>query len=792
MDICLNQLPFLDRRDDCRVIKTKFQDNNSIVLLNSKPSSGVTRFCENLKHELKEEFNNLFYIKLHSNGQNSVYQFYSQIIPTLKVDHPELFKSFNSYLARNNLTKEFQRVTAPLARIIPVFGSLISEIIKPSWKYCSDFQDSGHVLNNIITPWLVSNENRILLIIDNIEHSSEDLINLLNITNSSHNNISYVFAHSSKCAKTYDINSFINKMAHGMKEFYYIPFHHPGEDFVVELANHINESEIAKIAMNFACRTKDIYQIFNEIKAYFKGNYFSSIKFTPLERFITLVLYFINSFVKLSDIQEMAINSKEIYLCDTSEIDNAVFNLKNYHIVKSINVNNNQEMISLQINDITKYISNEEIKTLTYSYTNMIYHYYYNLYEACSFMHLKVEIAPLLYKLSKKIYPAKKIFWAKENIKISLLFGDYSSLENYLNIFDNEDNDSDSLNTIYHIISLCVLKKYKTAYNIMTKRKMFGESVPASITILYGFIVNRCRMHKKSIEILTPLLLRHISEEEEYVALSIIIVSYVHSNEVKKAQEVYRNYDDKPDSKYKGYYIRNAAYAFDSINKIEMLEKAINVFKNSDDNFGYSSSRLNYSTLKCLKEANSDNIKLLKESYNELTSYGVCNINIAENNLGLCLALSEIELDNAEKHLRKAFFYSNTKMPKYFSMLNLVYCLSIQGKNEDATQFLSELPDLENNSFTRIHQRYYINYLLLSYYNKVDFINYEYYLQQAKNYLDRKNPKRSKKIVNQLCFIIDSKSEMTRENLKSLFWPCSLAYWYYNPMTLIDLELLSG
>lgn len=647
-----------------------------------------------------------------------------------------------------------KKVLSTLAETnIPVVGSLLSNLNegkKGKCVYDLNYQLIYSLLPNLFK--FLSESNKIGFFIDGAQYinkSDYELIcKLANIEN-----CYVIIGITAPFDDLYKLKNRLNNCSY--KE---ISFSKPTIALVLELASLYN----FKITKNEAQKLLDAY----EYNIYKLSDYFKK-QDTPmciesLERAIIFICSIFPQELEQWIVKQILISDNNLIVDDNS-FHFAILKLHQYGIIEK----RNSKLYLYKGNPTTAEIVSS-LSDLLY-YKKIVYTF---LVKRKSKNNLDLE---LCYKLAKEFFLPKAMYWLNKLVINKLLLG-LPIESNILTELEIQNN------TKLLIIIYTYTRNYEKAKAKIEQLKS-AEKLSKDYKKLYAVILNRCRNHIKAEKQLLKCLKK---EPSDYILKAYLISNYVHQENLIAAKKLY--YDDicYEENSNIAYFYRNCGAVF--WDDLTPFIKAMNLFKKSEDWFGYYTTKCNLITRKMMLKLEDFSINDFKKIESKMAQYGNENMHIFYNNWGIAALLNE-DLTSAEKYFQLADMFSNSMMPHIFIMINLA-CLKL--KKEEYQEAKSIIDSIEKNIDTfpvnRVKQKFYINKALIYYSNN---ILDEQLLSDCSSYPDRYEPQYTNDIVSFYQKNIEAGKKYSSKDWQNCFCPCYLEYWYINPLKLFSTTTIN-
>jgi tetratricopeptide (TPR) repeat protein len=313
------------------------------------------------------------------------------------------------------------------------------------------------------------------------------------------------------------------------------------------------------------------------------------------------------------------------------------------------------------------------------------------------------------------------------------------------------------------------------------------------VNIIHAVALNRSRHHVAADALIEKLLRSSESREESALLAAYRLAGMIHSNNIDGAKAFFDEVHAKLSTADNfGYLLRNAASAFSSRRAIDLLSRAVAEFDSKGDRFGYatalSNRAMSFAFSGDLDRASRD----AHEAHDLLEIFGVHHMHIITNNMGI-ISIRKKNYADAEKLLWRALTISRTSMPTIFAKINLAALYAFAERFEESLRLLRDLkPQVEVNPVDRVRQKYYINAAAIMALADASSEEVRLFCENALLHPDRKNSKTTQLRVDLILTSLSSGSKICHNDFRSLFWPCSLSYWYQNPIEGLPSNILTS
>lgn len=339
------------------------------------------------------------------------------------------------------------------------------------------------------------------------------------------------------------------------------------------------------------------------------------------------------------------------------------------------------------------------------------------------------------------------------------------------------------------LCALCTFRMWKFKETLEILTSVWPEMKESrDVIALLALTLNRCRKHSEADQLLQALIKTSRDIDEKTILLSIAISNYVHSGNEAKAKQIVLDYEaELSESKAYGYFLRNSATLFQGETAIYYWKKSIAAFQCVHDEYGELTTMVNMSRVH-IRNGNYAYAKsCMDRAYNGLLPYGIEQLHIAANNLGIAYA-SCGDYSSAKRYLRIAKLIAKSIMPKVYITINECCVLLEDKRQEDALNALLEYTvAVDSSNIPRLKSRYYLAlagvYCILGrFHDSLDAI------EQSNQYSAGTFLALRKRIVN----CCKKETLVPSNNWREYFSPAFLEYWIANPLSIMSKDVLSG
>ncbi len=761
---------YADRKDELNdAIGLIFNPKLKIIVYKTCPSYGITAFFHRVQWTLKSTNDILcFYSELSETTRSPIHK----IMKDISIKKGELYQSLQLYTDENygeyeeslskNIVKDLPALGETLSCIfdekkaMPIYSGFYSDIIKEGFFYIVNY---------------LSTQKRIYFFVDNIQFIDNDSIYDM-IALSKMINITFVFSvqgeitgNAEKLLLELGAQNRIIERSFGIPST--ICIKELGEKFSKNISDCYAKELQIKTQGNIR---KIIYNINN-------SSYIDLSK-TKFKAEISSILLILNDEINETELYEIITTLPFSTLISYSEYEKTLDLLENDELLThTYSVNKSKKYKIRYTKENADYWEN----LINNPADSLVYHSaVYNFLN--SKQNLTHDEVLKLFEISQKYSFSHKDKWT---IKATV-----SLLHRGLTISETLMQELQDLKSIegQFLYAICLIKKlkYRDA-KILLSNLSTNYNEERNIKKLYAFTLNRCREHSEAEKLLKMLLKSCKDIDEKALLLSLLVINNIHFGKEKKAKEVFLqniNCSKLTKSKYFAYFLRNSATLFPYRKALLYWEAALNIFKENQDFYGEHTTICNMARCFIFNDPQKAN-KMLQESYDFLLKYGLEQIHIVSNNLGISYLYCD-DTFSAAKYLKLSIFIAKSIMPKTYATINYCGLLISQGRSDEAFDEMMILKDeVESSNLNRLKAKFYLS-LSSIFYIKKDYANALQYLNETDKLTNKFGV-----IRRNLRNKIEKQTPFDTNEWKEIFSPCFLEYWIIEPLALLSEDYLS-
>lgn len=802
MSLPLGRLTFLNRKEQLRQINIllaeEVQHEPVAFHIKAESDSGISRFLEEVSHKQAKSS-----IAIRINGTDkSTGSAFSQIALALYTFYPKHYRELSAYMERRAGRNLFREFVPHIALEMPVLGSFAKALLqKKLLDPRKNYEQFPSILSGMTSDFLreLAREERLSLFIDDAQDLDPLSRDLLRVTGSQpYSRIRYVIGETSRGTSTggdpdNTLEDELGSLGYAVRA---AEFKRPENEFVQLLCEHaglhLSPQRIEELRQRTHGRMR---RLISEVRrAASTGGIGSSEEpdWRPLETEILSLVLTARQAVRLSDIKAICLDSPDVFFEDASEVDQAIRYLKIKELIETIEVPGGDILVS------THAFSDRNLETLQADYIlrlrseKKLYDFAIRLQERRSARHSETELVPLLYRLSKTQAPQRTHEFARKLVELSLATGSYENARRFIDEAIANDQAIEIRDRLVLAALLMAIRRFSEALEFLDGATSIPESASVQYDALRAVCLNRVRRHSEADLLMNRLLEQQLAPQTALILYAYKIAGLIHEDDVKRAQatfwQVGQKYGDQPAHIY---FVRNASAAFPPAEARQQLESALETVRNSEDAFLVASLQNNLAARYLELQLPQFAIPLLLEARERLAIFGIHHLHIVDNNLGLAYCLIN-KIEQAILHLKRARISSHSTLPSMYIEFNLALCRFCSGETKlvaahiERARAALESPD----HFSRIDQKFYANAALLFAATGANEDKVSALCINARRHQDRQSPE----ITWQLLDFIDSApltKKISVSVVKKLFLPCTLEYWYMNPLDLIDEYMLA-
>lgn len=746
---------------------------------NRNADSSISLYADGAKHD----GNSLF-------GQFGV-EFYGK--------YPAIWRDYIKFQERQAGRTRSKEIAAAITASIPYVGRTLARGIKLAYPTLS-YSAYPSIAAEVFCEFLIelSAKHQVCMFLDNVQELDNWSAQLLSVTvGKAYRSIRYVAGFVSRnegrasngdefALRSRDVGYDV-----GVREF-----SKPDVEFIrlYALAQGIEWSQ--PLCKSIAVATSgDIYKIRSAVAAASgtTTDFSSVIASLPTAGAAILgLLTLAKQDIRRSDILALCMDDSAVFVDGEQEIDRILDDLSFNRLTRMTPLPDGDQLVSLgpsrqTMKDVLQLSLAETTRQEARLYD------YFSRAQRVSGRHSPAEVAPLLYRLAQRVAVEETDARLRDIIRLSLQMGSRSIAEEFVDrAIPVQESDLSLRDYVAKLAFLISVKGYSRVLDLTANPLRKGWDQNRFVQIFRGIALNRRRFHAESEQLLAKLCETFSSLEELALLASYRIVGRIHANDITGARLIYLEYKDKLTgaSNY-GYFLRNGAEVYEAAEGVEILTKALTHHEQNQDEFGTATTLCNRGAKLAQTGRPESGLRDVERAYDSLEVFGVHHLGIVIGDLAHCFLYLGL-YDQAEASCHKALRYMGKELPRAYTLTNLA---AAQLLNEDRSEALSTIEsvilDADNAKVDRVRQKIYLNGALISMFAGAPSEVVASLCDKALRHPDRRNPQMTKDRVATIQEFLEKPLQLSPELFFSLYSPCSIFYWYQNPLEGLPIDFLS-
>lgn len=748
-----------------------FQDRRQFLCYRTVSGYGITAFFHRFCYLLQSSDDVLcLFAELSDNCRSPLHEILKKVV----LKNGDLYHMLQRF-SDERYGEDEEPLLKSMILDMPAFGETISNLLfnKPTAFpiYTGYYSDAvKQFFYEMVKEKLT--DKKVLIFIDNAQFiDDESVYDILALYQLSH--VAFILSQSEGSATLEKLLMEISLRG----DIDFLDFPEPPIVCVQEILAHNNQVVSDDEAINLIRRTNgNIRKIIFETK-YPSTKNIGQAGSLPSE--ILALLYTLQGDIDLPDLLSMLEESPTCSVYTVQEVQHTIRTLIYKGFISSVLQMDGQEIFRVRIRrenqDIWDSILANPADKLIYQ--DIVYRYLAAL-KAHTFGELKI-----LFTLSQSVAAQYQSTWGKELLVESLQRGSSIQME----WIEAVKISSDPKERFLCALGTFKLWKYRETLKILTSLwPQMKES--RDVKILLALTLNRCREHRAADQLLWDLIKSSRDIDEKTVLLSITISNCVHSGNENKAKQIVLNYETElSESKAYGYFLRNSATLFQGETANSYWKKSITAFQRVNDTYGELTTIVNMSRI-YIRSGNLAYVKLhMKRAYDGLLPYGIEQLHIAANNLGIvCISCGDFL--NAKRYLRIAKLIAKSLMPQVYIAINDCCILLESGKCEESLEGLLKYTfAVDSSNIPRLKSRYYLALAGLQ-----CILGHFQEALEALEVSEKYSTGTFSVLRGRIADRCKEETSTSLCNWRDYFSPAFLEYWITNPLSIMSKDVLSG
>jgi hypothetical protein len=689
-------------------------------------------------------------------------------------------------------------MSAAVTATIPYVGRILSrgfELAYPTLPNSAYPSIAAEVFCEFLVA--LSEDHQINVFMDNAQELDQSSTDLLSVTvGRAYHNLRYVAGFIPRASATLTVDDFALRTGDIGYDVGVQQFPRPGIEFIKLYA-----SSKGLQWSNAYCRSievatgGDVYKIRGAIAA--SGGNATDLsnlvtKLAPLGSAILTLLTLAQQDLRYSDVLTLCLDDDAIFSEGQHDVDAMINELSIAGLIAVTSLPDGDQLTALRPSQQTTrdFLALSVAETIRQE--RRLYDYFCRV-QKTSGRHSPAEVAPLLFRLAKRVDVEHSDERLRDIIQLSLQMGSRAVAEEFVDraigpVPASQQSLQDYLAKLAFLISV---KAFGKVIELTDSPTRFEWKENRFVQIFRGIALNRRRMHEESEKLLASLCNGYDSIEELALLVSYRMVGKIHANDIEGARALYFCFEKElSDASNFGYFLRNGAEVFDALEGIEVLTTALTHHQKNSDSFGIATTLCNRGA-KLAQTGNPEaGLADVEKAYDLLEIFGIHHLGIVIGDLAHCFLYLGMN-EQTEMTCRKALRYMGKDLPRFYNLTNLAASQLLQSQPDSAVSTMEALVSkAETATLDRIRQKVYLNAALINLFANAPSIKVESLCAKALAHPDRRYPKLTRETVETIRRSLTSERPPLEDFLR-LYSPCSLLYWYQNPLQGLPIDFLS-
>jgi tetratricopeptide (TPR) repeat protein len=767
-----------------------------IEVLSAPSHSGLTHFLKYCSGKNTDSSISLYADGAKHDGNSLFGQFGVEFFGK----YPTIWREYIKFQERRAGRTSSKEIFAAMTASIPYVGRTLAKGIELAYPTLSNSAYPS-IAAEVFCEFLIelSAKHQVCMFLDNVQELDSWSADLLSVTvGKAYRGIRYVAGFVSRNEhRESGADEFALKSKYVGYDVRVQLFVRPDVEFIRLYASDHGVQWPLTICKSIAAATNgDIYKIRAAIAAAGGTTADSSrviASLPPVAASILSLLSITKQDIRRSDVLALALDDNAVFVESEQEVDGVLNELFLSGLLGITDLPDGDQLVSLRPSHQTM----KEVLQLSLGETTRqetrLYDYFCRVKEV-SRRHSPAEVAPLLYRLAKKVATEETDARLRDIIHLSLQMGSRSLAEEFVDRAITPEQES-QLNIQDYLAKLAFLisvKGYSRVLELTANTPHIEWAQNRFVQIFKGIALNRRRFHAESEQLLTKLCETARSVEELSMLVSYRMVGRIHANDIAGAARLFRDYRDKlANASNYGYFLRNGAEVFEAREGVEILTSALPYHERNQDAFGTATTLCNRGAKLAQTEQPEAGLVDVERAYDLLEVFGVNHLGMVVGDLAHCYLYLGL-YDQAGKTCRKALRYMGKELPRAYTLTNLAAAQLLTGQPEAALSTIeSVVLEAEHAKVDRVRQKVYLNGALISLFAQAPAEAVMSLCERALQYPDRRSPQVTLDRVDTIKEFLAKPSRSNSELFFDLYSPCSLFYWYQNPLEGLPIDFLS-
>jgi tetratricopeptide (TPR) repeat protein len=714
--------------------------------------------------------------------------------------YPAIWRDYIKFQENRAGRTRSREISAAITASIPYVGRTLSRGIELAYPTLSNSAYPS-IAAEVFCEFLIelSTKHQVCMFLDNVQELDSWSAQLLSVTvGRAYRSIRYVAGFVSRNERR---ESNVEEFALRSTDIGYDVrvrlFARPDVEFIRLFASAHSVQWPQSLCESIAAATSgDIYKIRAAVAA--AGGTtadFSSVlaSLPPVAASILSLLSITKQDIRRSDVLALSMDDIAVFVESEQDIDGILNDLSLTGLIGITGLPDGDQLISLRPSHQTM----KEVLQLSVLETtrqeSRLYDYFSRV-KKISGRHSPAEVAPLLYRLAKEVAIDELDARLRDIIRLSLQMGSRSLAEEFVDraITPGQESQLSIQDYLAKLAFLISVKGFSRVLDLAENPPRSEWAQNRLVQIFRGIALNRRRFHAESERVLSRLTETASSVEELAMLVSYRMVGRIHANDIPGARRLYFDYrDDLTKASNYGYFLRNGAEVFEATEGVQVLTEALPYHERNHDAFGIATTLCNRGAKLAQSGHPEAGLVDVERAYDLLEVFGVHHLGMVIGDLAHCFLFLGL-YDQAETSCHKALRYMGKELPRAYTLTNLAAAQLLTDQASAALSTMEEvILEAENAKVDRVRQKVYLNGALISLFADAPAQTVLSLCEKALQYPDRRDPQITIERVSTMKDLLASPQRLSYELFFDLYSPCSLFYWYQNPLEGLPIDFLS-
>lgn len=674
----LSPSPFVNRKPELRSFEKFLAETGSrCLILAGQPNSGLTSFLSYLEQNYETTDRIIVRVEPDQYNFKNIYDdFFNE------VDN----KSPKSRQKRKKLKilEGAARASAATLWAVPTVGAAASFLASVAIdKFVKNFESEEAA--KFAAAARILEEFQIFILIDQAHLLDENATKLFN-TAAGFENVHFVLAYKGG-SDARSVADLVDRAEANLFETVLLPFHPPGTAFVREYLEKNGASDLFDPdALANECNG-NAYRLANRVRKRQKSDDSASNRVSPAVLQIVGYLRVAETALRESEIESIATEDEVIYTHSPNDIRRAIAEAIQLGLIQIRDRSDGDVDVMLRSHSGFMDDNNEDQYVRDLQIADLLYRYFDRV-QAVQSTREDPRVASLLYRLAERVDPPDRGRRALIMVSAALALGSVGAAQRFIERGARAAEIRTLQDYLVRTTFALSSKSYEEALALLDDPPVSTWREYRFCRVLRAVALNRCRQHERSLEESEALIASSEDADELVVIGTYYIGGLVHESKVSAAQEAYWELRSRVEaSAHAGYFVRNAAAAFEPERAVDMLADAERRFQASGDYFGRLTVKANQGAYAAQLGDYGRAERLSAESYDGLKVFGLQHVCEALGNLGLARLLGG-DIGGAYRALATLDQVAGNNLPRVYAQMNLATVKAYRGETDAAESMM--------------------------------------------------------------------------------------------------------